>query len=159
MQNKFSDKNKCKKYKSSEEVKKEIEYYTAHSEEKAKKMLDCVEKPVMILNMDERLSVYYGNPEFYHLFETDETSFSMLYHNKFSYTFTIQHQLEQLKKMREFLGCEGRYGSDVEVITSSGEVKTIYFDMVRKEIGKVGEKLFGFIVAKEEEAFEAPCFS
>lgn len=146
--------NQKQKYKKSETtIKKELDFFCENSEEQAKNLVDHVQQPAFILNIDDRLSVYYANMEFYDVFSTDETTFYQLYQNRFSYTFTFDHQLQQLKKIHEFIARKNNYQSSTEIITSMGDVKEISFDIILKKIDKAGEKLFGFIspMAKEED--------
>ncbi len=119
--------------------------------ELAKHYVDNAKEPSFLLNMDENLSVYYANSEFYDTFGTDFETFSNLYHNAFRYTLTIHHQINQMKTMSAVFGEKDCYASAVEVITASGRLKELYFYVKRNKMGEAGEKLLGYLVAPKEE--------
>lgn len=124
-----------------------------NKEEKIKLARDYVDtavEPSFLLNMDDKLSVYYANSEFYDTFDTDFSGFCNLYHNAFCYTLTIHHQISQMNTMRAVFGEKDDYASAVEVITASGRMKELYFYAKRNKMGDVGEKLLGYFITAEQ---------
>lgn len=118
--------------------------------ELAKDFVDTATEPSFVLNMDDNLSVYYANSEFYDTFGTDYDSFCNLYHNAFRYTLTIHHQISQWNTMHAVFGKKDQYGSAVEVITASGCMKELYFYVKRNKMGEAGEKLLGYFITPKE---------
>lgn len=126
---------------------KEIKMYqntsTEEVEAKAKELVDQANHPSFLLNMDDQLSVYYANPEFYHVFGTDSETFAHLYHNRFRYTLTFQHQISQIKNMWCKLEKKGQYDGDLDIITASGGLLSLNFQVIRQKITETEEKLLG----------------
>ncbi|MFI3254764.1 MAG: hypothetical protein R3Y63_10575 [Eubacteriales bacterium] len=96
-----------------------------------------------LLNMDDNLSIYYANSEFYRIFETNSEHFSTLYQNCFGLTWTYHHQMEQKELLSSAFLKDSSYSGDVQVITATGKLKNLMFRLEKQSIGKKGEKLVG----------------
>lgn len=117
----------------------------------AKDLVDGAEEPFFLLNLDDHLSVYYANNEFYDTFGTDIETFSTLYCNGLRYALTMQEQLTQRKTMPTAWALQERYDSVIDIITASGCLKTLNFSVILKKFDGAGEKLLGYFSHNTEE--------
>lgn len=106
--------------------------------------------PYFLLNLDENLSIYYANQEFYHVFETNSETFAQLYQNRFVYTLTYQEQIEQKKALPIFSDNISGHQTKMEIITASGGTKSLFFHFQKEKIGAAGEKLCGRLLSLAE---------
>ncbi len=102
-----------------------------------KKLLEknkLAQSPSFVLNVDQDLSLYYAEEDFYNIFETDSETFAELYQNQFRTALSYHHQGFLLEKLQK----QGEYCEDVEIITSSGNLKQ--FCLKVQQIKLEGEK-------------------
>lgn len=120
------------------------------------KLVDLAPQPAFVLNLDPRLSLYHANQSFYQLLGTHSREFPELYENKFCNILSFHHQFRQLRNLGEALKHSPNYQSDVEVITATGQVKRLNFQVHRQTLGTLGEKLVGLLLPAQEAE---PCLS
>lgn len=104
--------------------------------------------PSFVLNQD--LSLHYAEEDFYNIFETDREIFAELYQNQFRFTLSYHHQ----GKLMETLQAQGTYCENVEIITSTGALKS--FCLSIQQMKQQGEK---FLCALLQEKTLQPALS
>lgn len=100
-----------------------------------KKTLDKIQKPLFLLNLDENLSLFHGNPEYFNLLGGDSSSFRETYSNFFKYTLVYQHQTTFMDSLKTYLAQTGsmkkvkKMDQEVDIITETGEVRSLFLSM------------------------------
>lgn len=104
-----------------------------------------------VINMDDCLTLHFGNPNFYRLFEGSHIGDFKKYQQQIKETFVTLRQDEFVENILEGLTKSETYYTEVEVITLSGEKRWLALDLQKRVFENQQEKILCYAYNIDEK--------